>query len=141
MNEVKALSDATINPNGTMPDVYAVAPYICGTTVSALGSAIPGIKVGFSRTTCAAMASLPLISYEGGSGLLRRVQLPRGPGRPGHARRLHLVPRRARGRGLTGPFMQYTHTGACWGLKVKTSDATTAAPKYQGLLDWLAAHP
>ena len=43
--------------------------------------------------------------------------------------------------GLKGPFMQYTHTGDCWGLKVKTSDANSAAPKYQGVLDWLAAHP
>jgi hypothetical protein len=31
--------------------------------------------------------------------------------------------------------------GACWGMKVKTSDADSASPKYQGLLDWLAAHP
>jgi len=37
--------------------------------------------------------------------------------------------------------MQYTHTGDCWGLKVSTTDATSAAPKYQGVLDWLAAHP
>jgi hypothetical protein len=37
--------------------------------------------------------------------------------------------------------MQYTHTGACWGLKEKTSDALSNSPKYQGVVDWLAAHP
>ena len=45
------------------------------------------------------------------------------------------------GAGLTGPFMQYTHTGSCWGLKEKTSDSVDVSPKYKGVLDWLAAHP
>jgi hypothetical protein len=45
------------------------------------------------------------------------------------------------GAGLTGPFMQYTHTGACWGLKEKTTDSVDVSPKYKGVLDWLAAHP
>jgi hypothetical protein len=45
------------------------------------------------------------------------------------------------GAGLKGPFMQYTHTGACWGLKEKTGDSLDVSPKYKGLLDWLAAHP
>jgi hypothetical protein len=43
--------------------------------------------------------------------------------------------------GMSGPFNQYTHVGACWGLKVATGDATSAAPKYQGVLNWLAANP
>lgn len=29
----------------------------------------------------------------------------------------------------------------CWGLKEKTSDSLSVSPKYQGVLDWLAAHP
>jgi hypothetical protein len=43
--------------------------------------------------------------------------------------------------GLLGPFMQYTHVGNCWGLKMATGDSNTKAPKYQGVLNWLAAHP
>jgi hypothetical protein len=39
---------------------------------------------------------------------------------------------------LTGPLMQYTHTGNCWGMKQKTSDSTEASPKYRGMLDWLS---
>jgi hypothetical protein len=27
------------------------------------------------------------------------------------------------------------------GLKEKTSDSLAVSPKYQGVLDWLAAHP
>jgi hypothetical protein len=43
--------------------------------------------------------------------------------------------------GMTGPLNQYTHVGECWGLKEKTRDSVTSSPKYQGVLDWLAAHP
>ena len=39
--------------------------------------------------------------------------------------------------GLRGPFMHYTHSGVCWGLKVHNGDSPELAPKYQGLLDWL----
>ena len=43
--------------------------------------------------------------------------------------------------GMSGPFMQYTHVGNCWGLKMATGDSNAKAPKYQGVLNWLAAHP
>ena len=43
--------------------------------------------------------------------------------------------------GMTGPFNQHAHVGRCWGLKEKTSDSLSVSPKYQGVLDWLAAHP
>lgn len=142
MNDIKALSNATINPKGTMPDVYAVAPYISGTAVSALTSAISGIKSGIqSNQTCAAMASLPLISYEGGSDSYSASDCQAVQVDPGMHDVYTSYLDTLAGSGLTGPFMQYTHTGACWGMKVQTSDGTSAAPKYQGLLDWLAAHP
>ena len=43
--------------------------------------------------------------------------------------------------GMSGPFNQYTHVGSCWGLKMATGDSNANAPKYQGVLNWLAAHP
>jgi hypothetical protein len=43
--------------------------------------------------------------------------------------------------GMKGPFNQYTHVGACWGLKEKTSDSLAVSPKYRGVVNWLAAHP
>ena len=142
MNHVKALSDATINPNKAMPDVYAVAPYLSGTTVSALSGAIPGIQGGLaSNATCAAMASLPLISYEGGQDSYAASNCQAVQTDPSMHDVYTSYLDALVADGLEGPFMQYTHAGSCWGLKVKTSDAISAAPKYQGLLDWLAAHP
>jgi hypothetical protein len=141
---VTALGDAKINPNKTRPDVYAVAPYFVGNTTAALTSAIPQASTWTRDSAqCALTANLPLISYEGGSDTssapddtCRTIM---------HDPALHdiyvgyldaMVASK-----LTGPFMQYTHTGACWGLKEKTSDALSVSPKYKGLLDWLAAHP
>ena len=141
-NDIKALSDTTINPNRTMPDVYAVAPYLSGTTVSAVSGAITGIKSGLqSNATCAAMASLPLVSYEGGSDSYAATSCQAVQTDPGMHDVYTSYLDALVADGLHGPFMQYTHTGACWGMKVKTSDAASVSPKYQGLLDWLAAHP
>jgi hypothetical protein len=141
---VKALSDPQINPRGTKADVYAVAPYFTGSSLDDLRTAITQAAgwVG-SSATCARSAGLPLVSYEGGQDSF---------GAPNNGCEgiqtdpaMHdvygsyldaLV-----GAGLTGPFMQYTHTGSCWGLKVKTGDPPASAPKYVGLVDWLAAHP
>jgi hypothetical protein len=141
-DDIKALSDSTINPNKTMPTVYAVAPYISGTTVAAVSASIPGIKNWLTTNeACAATASLPLVSYEGGSDSFsatdcQAVQTDSGM----HNVYTSYLDALVAG-GLQGPFMQYTHVGSCWGMKVKTSDANSAAPKYQGMLDWLAAHP
>lgn len=141
-NDVKALSDSTINPRRTMPDVYAVAPYISGTTVAAVSGAIAGIKSGLqSNATCAAMASLPLVSYEGGADSYSATNCQSVQTDPGMHDVYTSYLDALVADGLEGPFMQYTHAGSCWGMKVKTSDANSAAPKYQGLLDWLAAHP
>ena len=141
-NDIKALLDTTINPNRTMPDVYAVAPYLSGTTVAAVSGAIAGIKSGLqSNATCAAMASLPLVSYEGGSDSYAASNCQAVQTDPGMHDVYTSYLDALVADGLTGPFMQYTHTGSCWGMKVKTSDATSASPKYQGLLDWLSAHP
>jgi hypothetical protein len=141
-NDIKALSDATINPNKTMPDVYAIAPYIAGTTVSAVNSAIAGIQSAIStNASCAAMASLPIISYEGGSDSYAASNCQAVQTDPGMHDVYTAYLNALVADGLKGPFMQYTHTGSCWGMKVNTSDANSAAPKYQALLDWLAAHP
>jgi hypothetical protein len=141
-DEVKALSDSKINPNKTMPDVFAIAPYISGTTVSKVSSAISGIKSGISANiSCAAMASMPVISYEGGQDSYAASNCNAVQTDPGMHDVYTSFLDALVADGLKGPFMQYTHTGDCWGLKVNTTDANSAAPKYQGVLDWLAAHP
>jgi hypothetical protein len=96
------------------------------------------------NAACASKVDLPLISYEGGPDSFGSdngracAGLQRDPGmRDVYTRFLDSV----YDAKLLGPFMQYTHSGSCWGLKVNTGDSLTAAPKYQALVDWVAAHP
>lgn len=142
MAHAAALADATINPNGTKPDVYAIAPYLSGASVQALNNGIATVANWFkSDIACATQIGVPLISYEGGSDSSAASNCQTVQVDPGmhdvYTAYLNMLST----SGMTGPFMQYTHTGSCWGLKVATSDGTSAAPKYAGLLDWLAAHP
>jgi hypothetical protein len=142
MNHLAALADKTINPNGTMPDVYAVAPYISGTTVSALTSSITSAAVPWIKAdlTCSKMIGVPLISYEGGSDSFSASDCQSVQTDPGMHDVYTSYLTAIFGAGLTGPFMQYTHAGSCWGMKVATSNSSASSPKYQGLLDWLATH-
>jgi len=142
--EMLAFANATINPNGTKADAYAIAPYFGGTSIQALGSAIPTVvQWTQSSYTCASGGGLPLISYEGGSDSFAAsgngcTTLQHDPGMHDlYTRYLDGIS----GAKLTGPFMQYTHTGSCWGLKEKTGDSLAASPKYKGVVDWLASHP
>jgi hypothetical protein len=61
------LSNTTCNPTGSMPDAYAVAPYMEGTTPAALRGHIPNL-VAFLKDHAAAVEpyGIPLIAYEGG---------------------------------------------------------------------------
>ncbi len=143
-DEMTAFADKTINPNGTKADFYAIAPYFSGTSIQDLGTSIATVVQWTQASfTCGAGGGLPLISYEGGSDSYSAPNngcstLQQDPGMHDlYTQYLDGIS----GAKLTGPFMQYTHTGACWGLKAKTGDALTAAPKYEGVVDWLAAHP
>jgi hypothetical protein len=141
---MKDLKDATLNPKGTMPDAYAIAPYFSGTSIAALKSSLPDMSTWTSsHVDCVKATGLPVISYEGGQdsyaaggtgceALQTDAQMHDiyGTFLDGIS-----------GAGMKGPFMQYTHSGSCWGLKKKTSDADSASPKYQGVVDWIAAHP
>jgi hypothetical protein len=137
-----ALGNSTINPNRTKPDIYAVAPYLDGTSIAGLTSAISGLA-GLIQTnmSCSNQIGVPLVSYEGGSdssssSSCQTVQVDPGM----HDVYTSYLDGLATG-GMSGPFMQYTSSGSCWGLKVATTDAISAAPKYKGVVDWVAAHP
>jgi hypothetical protein len=138
-----ALPNTTINPNATKPDVFAVAPYFSGNSISDLQSAIPGLVAGLQQNaTCAMGAGLPLIAYEGGADSFSAPNngcetLQTDPGMQGlYTSFLDML-----STNIKGPLNQYTESGACWGLKVKTGDPVSMAPKYAGVTDWLAAHP
>ncbi|HEX4334603.1 MAG TPA: hypothetical protein VH062_01745 [Polyangiaceae bacterium] len=137
-----ALADSTINPKGTMPTVYAIAPYFGGKTTAELSSALPTVNQWTTDSNkCASGKMLPLVSYEGGSDSFSASNCTTVQHDPGMHDLYTSYLDGISGAGLKGPFMQYTHTGACWGLKEKTSDALDVSPKYKGVLDWLAAHP
>jgi hypothetical protein len=142
-SHVAALADSKINPNGTRPSAYAIGPYVKGASVAALRSSLGEVKQWVEdNTTCASKAGLPVISYEGGPDSSANGQacsgLQRDPGmRAVYSGFLDAV----YDAKLRGPFMQYTHSGECWGLKQTTGDSLANAPKYQALLEWTAAHP
>jgi hypothetical protein len=141
-----ALNNSTINPNGTMPDVYAIAPYFSGATVSELNqTGIPETTGWIDDTTrCLKGTNLKVIGYEGGQdsytatgGAESCADIQQQAGmRQTYTSYLDAM----LNANLSGPLMQYTHAGYCWGMKLKTSDSNAASPKYQGMLDWLDAH-
>jgi hypothetical protein len=138
-----ALKNSSINPKATMPDVYAIAPYFTGTSINALRGDIATASGGtMSHVTCVAANRLPIISYEGGSDSFSAgngcASLQIDPGM--HDLYTSYLDAQS-AAGMKGPLMQYTHAGSCWGLIQKTGDPRSASPKYQGVLDWLAAHP
>jgi hypothetical protein len=142
-SQMTALGDSTINPNGTKPDFYAIAPYFSGTSIQDLDSSISTVTGWTSSSkTCATSGGVPLISYEGGSDSFSAGS---GCTTLQHDSGMHDLYTSyldaISGAGMTGPFMQYTHTGSCWGLKEKTGDSLATSPKYAAVLDFLAAHP
>lgn len=136
---LEALADSRINPHGTWPDAYAIAPYLYGESVDALAKGIPDMAKGVAtHAACARKMGVPLISYEGGTDSFSLkegcTRLQHQPGmRSLYAQYLEAIT----AAGLRGPFMQYTHSGGCWGLKERTGDRTSDSPKLQGLMDWL----
>lgn len=139
--QLTAFEKSTINPQGIRPDVYAIAPYLQGLSMQELRNNLPQVRSWVSNTvTCAQRAQLPVISYEGGTdsfaGDCEGIQRDAGM-RALYREYLDTV----FDAGMTGPFVQYTHSGACWGLKVRTGDANEASPRYAGVLDWLAENP
>jgi hypothetical protein len=139
-----ALQDAKINPKGTKPSAYAVAPYFYGESVDDLTNNISE-TAGWveDNAKCAQGAGLPLIAYEGGqdSYSLGESGCAELQGDSGMRETYKKFLDAMSGAGLKGPFTHYTHSGNCWGLKRRTSDASEDSPKYQGMLDWLSEHP
>ncbi|HET8938365.1 MAG TPA: hypothetical protein VFN67_33205 [Polyangiales bacterium] len=144
-HHLDALKDSQINPNGVKADVYAVAPYFTGANLDELNNiGIPEAASWITDTyRCAKLADLKVIAYEGGQD----SYVPTGGAKP-CANVQQLAGMRdtyvsfldaMQKAELTGPFMQYTHSGYCWGMKQSTSDSTEASPKYQGMLDWISA--
>ena len=137
-----ALGDSSINPNGSQPTAFAVAPYFSGTSLAALQTSAAGVASGLdSNATCASGKGLPLISYEGGADSYSAGNGCTTLQHDSGMRSLYSSFLDTLLAHQKGPFMQYTATGSCWGLKERTGDTLSTSPKYQGVTEWLAAHP
>ncbi|MET0279494.1 MAG: hypothetical protein ABW278_00015 [Steroidobacteraceae bacterium] len=140
--QLDALDDPLVNPNHQRPDAYAIAPYLVGKSAQELRQSIPQVRQWTAEhLKCARRMKVPLVTYEAGSDSFSLgAKCPALQHDPA-MRQLYVSYLRALGdTGLRGPFMQYTHSGSCWGLKERTGDPAAKSPKYQGLLDWLALH-
>lgn len=138
--EVQALGDPRINPQHVRPDVYAISPYLFGYSIPELRDALREVAEWTTQQRrCADRMGVPMISYEGGSdsfalGVAECTVFQHLPEMRGLYRDYLAT---LFSSGLRGPFMQYTHSGACWGLKENTGDPDAQSPKYQGVLDYL----
>ncbi len=119
--QASALLDAKVNPGRIRPDVYAIAPYFSGESVDELRRSIDEVRKWTEGSVkCARRIGVPLISYEGGSdsfslrdGCARLQQ-------DAAMRRLYVEYLESQAAaGLRGPFMQYTHSGGCWGAQAE----------------------
>jgi hypothetical protein len=139
---LQSLADKTVNPQGETINAYAIAPYFGGTDTTALASDIPGeATLVQNHVACLKGTGIPLISYEGGQDSYAATSCSAVATDPAMTNLYVTYLNSMMSAGLLGPFMQYTHVGNCWGLKMATGDSNTKAPKYQGVLNWLAAHP
>jgi hypothetical protein len=139
---LQSLADKTVNPQGETINAYAIAPYFGGTDTTALASDIPDeATLVQNHVACLKGTGIPLISYEGGQDSYAATSCTAVATDPAMTSLYVTYLNSMMAAGLLGPFMQYTHVGNCWGLKMATGDSNAKAPKYQGVLNWLAAHP
>ena len=139
---LQSLADKTVNPQGETINAYAIAPYFGGKTVSELSSDIP-TEATFvqNHVACLKGTGIPLISYEGGQDSYAAPSCSAVATDPAMTNLYVTFLNSMMAAGMSGPFMQYTHVGNCWGLKMATGDSNANSPKYQGVLNWVAAHP
>ena len=139
---LQALADKTVNPQGETINAYAIAPYFGGTNTTALASDIPSeATLVQNHDTCLKGTGIPLISYEGGQDSYAATSCTAVATDPAMTNLYVTYLNSMMAAGMLGPFMQYTHVGNCWGLKMATGDSNANSPKYQGVLNWVAAHP
>jgi len=139
---LQSLADKTVNPQGETINAYAIAPYFGGTDTTALASDIPDeATLVQNHVACLKGTGIPLISYEGGQDSYAATSCTAVATDPAMTNLYVTYLNSMMSAGLLGPFMQYTHVGNCWGLKMATGDSNAKAPKYQGVLNWLATHP
>jgi hypothetical protein len=135
--DLACLKNATINPNHTTINAYAMAPYMGGQTIVAQKTVID---------TCAQMMTwarnsfdstgIKLTCYEGGADNYPDNNLTLT--RDAQQEQLYADYLTALAPLVDGPFNQYCFYGGCWGLKKNAGDQASVSPKWRGWLNYWA---
>ncbi len=139
-----ALNDPVINPNGTRPDAYAIAPYVGSSAASIqdlyteLSQLLPTIAQQHSIVSA---EGLQLIAYEGGQHVLNNADvLNRDPAM--YDFYTYYLDQMAPYFSVFYLYANYSafDTGSAWGLKEYQGQPIGTAHKYRAVLDWINQH-
>ncbi len=142
---LEALSDATINPEGTSADVYAIAPYF-GHEASSIedleGDVLGAIEDTRNQSKAIVGSGLNLVAYEGGQHVTTNAaEVNRNP------RMYDLYITYLNGiDDYLDVFVHYAHAGAfstrgAWGAIETIGQDPAEAHKYRAIRDYVAENP
>lgn len=140
-----ALENSVINPNGTRPTVYAIAPYF-GNGASSIDELAERVQTAIERTenqaTAVADSGLTLMAYEGGQHLVNNADdVSRDPRIYDHYT-TYL-------QGVAPHLEEMAHynhassysSGGAWGAKEGIGQDIADAHKYRALVDYAGTSP
>ncbi|MBU1236999.1 MAG: hypothetical protein KJ634_02505 [Gammaproteobacteria bacterium] len=139
--QYSALADSACNPTGTMPDAYAVAPYIYGNSIAELRSSINQAE-GWLRDQKSIVDAHgdALIGYEGGQHVLNNADAVNSSSEMYDIYQEYLtmlsryMPLMVLYNLNQGPW----NSGGAWGIV--NVDLSEQSYKRQAIHDWIAAH-
>ncbi|MBU1236082.1 MAG: hypothetical protein KJ634_06320 [Gammaproteobacteria bacterium] len=136
-----SLKDSRCNPTGTMPDAYAVAPYMQGDTVAEMRSRLPEVEGWLKRQKAVVEAHGDvLIGYEGGQHSLNNAAAVNDSEEMYGLYRDYLtmvskyMPLICLYNLNQGPW----NNGGAWGIV--NVDLAQQSAKRRAIHDWIAAH-
>ena len=143
--DMYALANSTINPNGTMPDVYGVAPYYGSGTLNT-GIDAAGLREGVMRVRRGLDEgggnSIKMVCYEGGSDFYTGNDAADvAKARDSRNQQIYVDYLNALDDVIQGVFNQFSFTGGTWGLKIATGESPSINPKWRGWVQYWNAHP
>ncbi len=129
--DLTALSNTILNPNQTIINAYAMAPYYNGNSVSAMQTSVNSIGEMMTWAKNSLIGkNISLVCYEGGADNWpdNGEVLTRDPAQE----QLYFDYLTILGQICTGVFNQYTFYGGCWGIKVNGGESESINPKWRG---------
>ena len=133
------VTDTVRNPNRTMPDMYALAPYVNNGSISAAYDGLAHMAQNLRNhiTVLNRAGGIPLGCYEGGFGDQNHEAMAGDPA----AYALTKAYLDTLNRYTTGVFNHLNHSSYRWGAKMYIGEPLANAHIYRALIDWNADHP